>query len=499
MDDNKKLKIYATRKPGNLTISTLNTQNALDVANNKSRQYSELAKQYRDEAKGFRDDARTYAEQNADVTMEDINELENAIENALALKQPVGDYALKSELVTKTSELTNDANFVTSTQLSQSIATVQLPSQTGNSGKILTTDGTDASWTEQYSRNIGEVVVSSIPLTDAGLHLLDGTQLSGSGSYSAFVDYIADLYDSGDYTAIFDTEANWQSAVTTYGVCSKFVYDSVNNTVRLPKWGGQAFTTSNISTATTLPVKGTGMTLGLTNGTNDAGLSQNGSHLFNSQSAQYGKAVSTTTYGWNSPVDGALGVTTDSSKSGIVADISELTNQYGINCYYYIVVATTTKTNIQVDIDEIATDLNGKADVDLSNINASCKAIDGQWVASPLALAEGTSNPTSTAISYDLSSYLPNDNYNYEVIVAGLVYTGTTSGNAARLTLYTDIITTSTYICGCNTRTASTQRAYGSMIMPVGSERTLTVGTYDSNTGTFHLNLRGYRRIGTNS
>lgn len=68
------------------------------------------------------------------------------------------------------------------------------------------------------SRNIGEIVASTIPLTDAGLHLLDGTQLSGSGIYSAFVDYIGNLYDSGDYDDIFETEANWQTAVTTYGV-----------------------------------------------------------------------------------------------------------------------------------------------------------------------------------------------------------------------------------------------------------------------------------------
>ena len=37
--------------------------------------------------------------------------------------------------------------------------------------------------------------------------------------------------------------------------------------------------------------------------------------------------------------------------------------------YEYIVLATTTKTDIQVDIDEIATDLNSKADKDLSNIS----------------------------------------------------------------------------------------------------------------------------------
>ena len=32
---------------------------------------------------------------------------------------------------------------------------------------------------------------------------------------------------------------------------------------------------------------------------------------------------------------------------------------------------TGEKTEIEVDIDEIATDLNGKADVDLSNVSSS--------------------------------------------------------------------------------------------------------------------------------
>jgi hypothetical protein len=53
------------------------------------------------------------------------------------------------------------------------------------------------------------------------------------------------------------------------------------------------------------------------------------------------------------------------SESGLIADLSNITTS--LDCYYYIVITTSTKTDIQVDIDEIATDLNGKADVDLSN------------------------------------------------------------------------------------------------------------------------------------
>ena len=39
------------------------------------------------------------------------------------------------------------------------------------------------------SRNIGEVVQSTLPLVDAGLHLLDGSLIRGNGVYSDFVRY----------------------------------------------------------------------------------------------------------------------------------------------------------------------------------------------------------------------------------------------------------------------------------------------------------------------
>lgn len=85
-------------------------------------------------------------------------------------------------------------------------------------------------------RNFGELVYSAIPLSDSGLKLLDGSLIDGTGIYANFVTYIASIYST--YSSLFVTEATWQSNVSTYGVCGKFVYDSVNNTVRLPKITG---------------------------------------------------------------------------------------------------------------------------------------------------------------------------------------------------------------------------------------------------------------------
>ena len=141
---------------------------------------------------------------------------------------------------------------------------------------------------------IGEIVTSPIPLSDGGLHLLDGTLLSGSGAYSTFVEYMASLVSN--YSDLFCTETEWQQELTENSKCGKFVYDSVAKTLRLPK-------VSEIPTINT----------------------------------------------------------TEPDNSAI-------------NVYYYIVISNGIKKDIDVNIDNIATDLNSKADIDLSNMNASASA-----------------------------------------------------------------------------------------------------------------------------
>lgn len=76
----------------------------------------------------------------------------------------------------------------------------------------------------------------------------------------------------------------------------------------------------------TVPVKGNGMTLGLTDGTDFAGL-QKGTDTWQGQTfgyTVYGTNVGTTGSSWNHSNDKSWGVTTDSTKSGIVADMSSV-------------------------------------------------------------------------------------------------------------------------------------------------------------------------------
>ncbi|MBO8431413.1 hypothetical protein IAC76_08510, partial [Spirochaetes bacterium] len=73
------------------------------------------------------------------------------------------------------------------------------------------------SFVGQGLRNLGEIVTSTLPLTDAGLHLLDGSLLQGGGIYNSFVSYIANLYETNSTASYFATEEDWQASVSSYG------------------------------------------------------------------------------------------------------------------------------------------------------------------------------------------------------------------------------------------------------------------------------------------
>jgi len=211
------------------------------------------------------------------------------------------------------------------------------------------------------ARNIGEIVASTIPLTDAGLHLLDGALISGLGSYSEFVQYIANLYTNNPTANYFTDETTWQDTVNNYGVCGKFVYDSVNNTVRLPKITGKVDGTTDINALGDLEP----LFIRLPN---IIGAFNPGNHDPQTSGAFYSTWNGSREY--SSEWQGHR-VTLDASRSSSVysGNGSDTTiHEQAINVLLYIVIATSTKTDIDVDIDNVVSDLNGKADTDLTNI-----------------------------------------------------------------------------------------------------------------------------------
>lgn len=219
------------------------------------------------------------------------------------------------------------------------------------------------------TRNIGEIIISTVPLSDAGLHLCDGSVLSGDGIYGEFVSYMADLYGDGtnipDY---FDTEVNWQASVTNYGVCGKFVYTTAsgNNpaTIRLPKITGFIEGTNTLTTIGDL------VEAGLPNITGTAGIQVN--NLGTTQGAFTQTANQNVVQGSSTGLNNNL--TFDASESNSIYGNSATVQPQAIKVLYYIVVATETKTEVEIDIDDVASDLNGKLETDLTNVDSSGKS-----------------------------------------------------------------------------------------------------------------------------
>lgn len=266
--------------------------------------------------------------------------------------------------------------------------------QNGNTGHALSDTDYWAKATLNAGKSIGEIVTSAIPLSDAGLHLLDGTLLSGSGIYKEFVDYIASIYSSA--FSYFTSEADWQASVSQYGSCGKFVYDSVANTVRLPK-------ISNIFQGTIDPnTLGNLTEAGLPNLT--GGVCGNG-FFEDAGSSYYGVFVKGSNSGKQPPAEGqgtAKWLDFNASRSNSIYGNSNTVQPETIKVLYYIVLTNDQKTTIQVDIDEIAADLNGKADVDLTNVNGSGSSLSAGWAMPSdtyINLTLGANASTYTAVA----------------------------------------------------------------------------------------------------
>jgi hypothetical protein len=201
-------------------------------------------------------------------------------------------------------------------------------------------------------RNVGELVHSIVPLVDANLHLLDGTQLQDDGIYADGIAKIKALQTN--YPNLFTTEADWQDSVTNYGICGKFVIGT--GTLRLPKLA-KSFIEATID-ATAL---GDLVEAGLPNitGTRTGLLATNwgvGNGVFTGSQSSTGLQI-----GSSGSVFGTNGTAAFSAaNSNAIYGNSDTVQPQSIKGFIYIVLGTFPKSSAVVNMDNIATDLNSK-------------------------------------------------------------------------------------------------------------------------------------------
>lgn len=106
--------------------------------------------------------------------------------------------------------------------------------------------------------------------------------------------------------------------------------------------------------------------------------------------------------------------------------------------------------------------------------------------------------------TFDVSSLLPNDNYDYMCTFDGYLYTGTTSGNTADMQIRSGDSSSSgtnfyRRLCRAVTRHSSAQFAAGTIEIPIlRSNRNITIynGDGSGTSGNMQFRFTSYRRIG---
>ena len=155
------------------------------------------------------------------------------------------------------------------------------------------------------------------------------------------------FYDIADKAAV---DAYYEST----GIAWFYGVDTANERIFLPR--GKNYTAYG-NTANTVPVIGNGMTLGLTDGTNNYGLMETNDWGASIDKNSYGTSIPSTAGYTTTAANGArIGVTTDPTKSGIVAQTSDLIK--GKEAYLYMVVGNTEFESAATDIVDITTSEN---------------------------------------------------------------------------------------------------------------------------------------------
>lgn len=165
-------------------------------------------------------------------------------------------------------------------------------------------------------RNIGDIFMTKH--TDTALA---GAVECNGGTYNT-TDYdgdgsIGELLEAGklDYISLTD----YATAISTKGWCDKIGWNGAGTTsFRVPTLTPRIIQTNNI------PVVGNGKTLGFTNGTTDFALgSYSGNTVPVTKPSAFNTNINATDTSTGSIVIGNYGITTDNTKSGIIADTSD--------------------------------------------------------------------------------------------------------------------------------------------------------------------------------
>ena len=213
---------------------------------------------------------------------------------------------------------------------------------------------------------LGEVFAYPGAVPPEGAYLLNGQTIPNcSETYKKFWAWV-----NTAGVRIIDN-ATFEAELASFGVCDGFVLDSSTGNVRLPKWKYQA------PLGDTLPVRGNGMAIGFTNGTDNVGLIQyfgSVANVLTGSTSAYGAGVSSSP-SFGSYIDGNIGLTTDPEKSGIVTENNAPSDHF-VWCIQVFNAATALS---EQESAQLASQMQMKAQTDLANVDPNVDFVVETW------------------------------------------------------------------------------------------------------------------------
>lgn len=326
-----------------------------------------------------------------------------------------------------------------------------------------------------------------IPVNATSNYVPDGSLPCDGTEY--IKSQFTDLWNNYLSTSLLNTctYTEYASNLSTYGQCAKFAVDTANNKFRVPLIKDGAV----IQQALTDDKLGKSYNAGLPNITGNWNRASD-RNIIGRDDNLTGAFIKTQigtykTFGDSSGSYLGGDLTFNASLSNPIYGNSDTVQPNAVALRYFVVVANGQINQSMMDWSAWASSLQGKANTDLSNLsNSGKKVIDGQWVNKTQILSSDTNIGVYTL---DLSEYLPNDNYIYEVELFGSVRCD--NSNA------TIFIINDTYTIDVKSSVGSLKYIY--LTIPVlPTDRTIKKEIQKVKcTGTLLTAIR-YRRIGTN-
>ena len=218
--------------------------------------------------------------------------------------------------------------------------------------------------------SIGTIFPFASILPPEGAYLLNGQTITNCRElYPEFWEWVN---NSGVRSIGNNT---YEAELAETGICDGFVLWEQSGSVRLPTWKGYQTPLGN-----SVPVVGNGKTIGLT-------LDKNTVYpMWNYSGSQYRGLVLNTNSGSESlpnstsntglTTQGAVGLSTDSSASGIIAD----TSGYATDSLYWCIQVFNAATGLSTqESAQLASQMQMKAQTDLANVTANIDFVVESW------------------------------------------------------------------------------------------------------------------------